>query len=140
MQFNKITVIIHTLLLLGASVLISKFMTMTELENYAAANPQPRIAVVDFDTLVKSKLENGEEPVKVLKHVQMITIAAMADGYLLLDKQYVTAAAPAFILPDISYERLEEVLKARGLSPISDSAAQSELNASQQNLNDILKK
>ncbi|WP_240224664.1 hypothetical protein [Rheinheimera hassiensis] len=140
MQMSKITILIHTLILVGASVLISKYMTMTELEKYAAANPQPRIAVVDFDNLVKSKLDKGEDPVKVLKHVQMITIAAMADGYLLLDKQYVTAAAPAFILPDIPYDRLEQVLKERGLTPVSDAAAQSELNTTKQSLDELLKK
>lgn len=117
------------------SVLYMQHSMQQQLSQYALRTAVPQIAVIDFDATVKSKVANGMPQVDVLRHVHLLTMAAMADGYLLLDKQYVAASSPDYDLPELTTEQLERALQAKGITPTTVETLQSTLKESQERLN-----
>lgn len=107
-----------SLLFVGMTFIGNYFLTMhlieTELVMFAQQNPQQRIAVVDIEGMVEKKMADGENPASVIRYTNLLTMAAVGEGILLLDANAVVATHPDHKLPSPPVADLEAQLKAMG--------------------------
>jgi hypothetical protein len=129
-----IQIAIPAVVSVASAVLVSHYA----LEKYSNENPTPQISVIDIEGYVKSKIDNGEDPAKVLRYVGLLTTAAVAENMLVLDKKVVVASHPDYDLPMVSAEALENRLRELGKPVPSLDEFEAKLNKSKQQMTKTL--
>lgn len=100
-----ITSLVYSMFVLQQSV--------TELKAELASIP--KVAVIDMQQLLDSRIEAGEEPAKAIRYSKLLAQAALEEGYILIEKSIVLAIPESARLPEVPAEQLEAFLKERGI-------------------------
>jgi hypothetical protein len=124
MAMQKVLIVIVLMLV---TVSINILVTDHLVDRSAQQIRTSKIIVLDRAELLETLRSNGDE-IQSIKDYESIMSLLRARGYVVFNKSNVLTHAEQYDLPEFNMAQVEATLKERGISIMSDEAAQARLD------------